>query len=101
MKIKFIKLLNPAEKELDETYNYYEYKLSGLGEEFIKEFRAVLKRISIHPKAWQLVQNNVRKCIMNKFPYNVIYSIEKDHLIILAISHQHRHPDNWKNRRKH
>ena len=35
---------------------------------------------------------------MRRFPYGVIYSIEDDALVIVAVFHLHRHPDSWKER---
>jgi len=30
-----------------------------------------------------------------KFPYKLLYSVEKDHVLVIAIAHQHRKPDYW------
>jgi len=92
------KILDQAESDLDDAYDYYEYELDGLGEKFLEEFKKAIKRILNHPHAWSPVQDNVRKCILTKFPYNIIYAIEDNMIIILAVAHQHRRPDYWKDR---
>ena len=94
-KIRLKKILGQAELELDDAYDYYEYELEGLGNKLLNEFMRGVKRILAHPYAWSLVKDNVRKCILKKFPYNVIYAIEDDTIIILALAHQHRRPDYW------
>ena len=53
------------------------------------------KRISENPEAWSVEHGEVRKCILHKFPYKLLYSIEKDFIFIIAIAHQHRKPDYW------
>ncbi|MBN2012608.1 type II toxin-antitoxin system RelE/ParE family toxin [candidate division KSB1 bacterium] len=93
-RIKF-KIIEPAELELDDTFEYYEYESIGLGHSFLDEFRKGVKRILAHPYAWNLIQDNVRKCVLNKFPYTIVYAIEENLIIILAIAHQHRRPDYW------
>ncbi len=35
------------------------------------------------------------KVIFNEFPYKILYSIEKDHIYIIAVAHQHRKPNYW------
>ncbi len=40
----------------------------------------------------------MRRCRLNKFPYNVIYALHNDDLIIVAIAHQHRKPMYWRAR---
>ncbi|MEW6501172.1 MAG: hypothetical protein AB1456_06765 [Thermodesulfobacteriota bacterium] len=37
----------------------------------------------------------MRKTFVHRFPYKILYSIEPDHLFIIAIAHQHRKPDYW------
>ena len=89
------KILEQAELELDDAYDYYEYELEGLGRKFLEEFKGGIKRILNHPRAWSPIRKDIRKCILKKFPYNIIYAIEEDLIIILAVAHQHRRPDYW------
>ncbi len=88
------KIIEPAESELDDAFEFYEYELPGLGLKFIDEFRKGVKRILAYPYAWSPVQDNVRKCVLKKFPYNIV-SVEPDRIVILAIAHQRRKPDYW------
>lgn len=99
MNRKRFKIITEAELELDDAYDYYEYELEGLGKRFLEEFKRGVNRILNHPYAWSLVQDNVRKCVLKKFPYNIIYAIEENLIIILAIAHQHRKPYYWIDRR--
>lgn len=41
------------------------------------------------------VKKDIRKCIVNKFPFNILYSIEGDYILVIAIAHHHRSPDYW------
>ena len=70
-------------------------EVPGLGETFKDEVASATMRISHFPQAWSIERGDVRKCIMHKFPYKVLYSIEEDHILIIAIAHQHRKPDYW------
>lgn len=92
MKILFSKF---AKQELDDAFAYYETEQSGLGFLFKNEIKSSLKRITEHPDAWSIEINEVRKALLHRFPYKILYSIEKDCILILAIAHQHRKPDYW------
>ena len=87
-----------AESELDDATYYYEYELQGLGKLFRTEIRKAAKRIAVYPKSWAIEKGEVRKCLLHKFPYKLLYSIEKDHIFIIAVAHQHRKPDYWVDR---
>ncbi len=44
------------------------------------------------------VKKDIRKCIINKFPFNILYSVENDYILVIAIAHHHRNPDYWINK---
>jgi len=84
-----------ARQELDDATQYYEIEYQGLGKRFREEVRKAAKRISEYPEAWSVERGDVRKCILHKFPYKLLYSNETDHIFIIAVAHQHRKPDYW------
>ena len=92
MKIVFTEL---AKLELEDAAEYYELKQSHLGQEFKNEIKLTVLRIRQYPQAWGIAKGDVRKCLLHRFPYKILYSIEEDHLLIIAIAHQHRKPDYW------
>ena len=87
-----------AEKEFLEAINYYEDRERGLGYDFAIEVFATIQNIVIYPTAWPALEVGVRRCLVHRFPYGVIYSIEQEEIFVLAVMHLHRHPDYWKNR---
>lgn len=95
MKVIFTEL---ALIELSEACQFYEQEFSGLGERFEQEVKRAIKRMIQYPQAWQKERGDIRKCLLHKFPYKILYSLESDHLLILAIAHLHRKPDYWVDR---
>jgi len=87
MPVVFSKL---ACQELDDAARFYEIEFQGLGKQFREEIRKAAKRISEYPEAWSVEQGDIRKCLLHKFPYKLLYSIEEDHIFIIAVAHQHR-----------
>lgn len=89
MKIVFLPL---AEQELQQAITYYEEQLKGLGRQFFNEIDYAINLIKLFPSGWHKIDGNARKCIVKRFPYLILYHVEKDQLVISAIAHQHRNP---------
>ena len=92
MKIKFLTL---AKVELNDAAFYYNLELDGLGDKYKEEIKKSVLRIIKFPESWPLEKGNIRKYLLHKFPYKILYSIEHDCILIIAIAHQHRKPDYW------
>jgi len=92
MKVIFSKY---AKQEMDDAVRYYELAHEGLGRRFRQEVKKAAIRISEYPRAWSVERGEVRKCLLHTFPYKLLYSIEEDHILVIAIAHQHRKPDYW------
>jgi mRNA-degrading endonuclease RelE of RelBE toxin-antitoxin system len=84
-----------AQKELNDGIFYYELQLQGLGLQFKSEVRESINRIKKTPNVWPQEKGEVRKYLLHKFPYKILYSVQEQNIIILAIGHQHRKPGYW------
>ena len=84
-----------AALELVDAVDYFNQEHPALGNRSENEVKKAVERISEYPTSWSLERGEIRKYLMHKFPYKLLYSIEKDHLFIIAIAHQHRRPDYW------
>jgi len=91
-------LSETARLELEDAFVYLELEFEGLGYRFRQEVKGALLRISRHPTAWPIELADIRKCLLHKFPYKILYSIEPDHIIVVPVAHQHRRPDYWTDR---
>jgi len=87
-----------AEAEFIGAIEYYENNERGLGYDFSIEVHAVIQNILKYPTAWPIMEEDIRRCLVNRFPYGVVYSIEGNEIFILAVMHLRRHPDYWKKR---
>ena len=84
-----------ARDELNDAVDFYNLELSELGNNFKEEMKKSINRIINYPTAWPTITQNIRKYILHNFPYKILYSIEKDHIYMVAIAHQHRKPNYW------
>lgn len=87
-----------AERELLEAVEYYEGVEPGLGYDLSVEVYSAVQRAVAYPRAWPVLDDEVRRALVRRFPYGVLYS-EEDELLIVAVMNLHREPGYWKDRR--
>lgn len=87
-----------AEKEFNEAIRYYEQKEAGLGADFAIEVRYSIDRIIAQPEAWPVLKGEIRRTLLRRFPYGVLYSAEPQGVFIVAVMHLNRSPEYWKSR---
>jgi plasmid stabilization system protein ParE len=91
--MKYELLLKPESvADISESYDWYENKISDLGNSFIMNIEATLKKILKMPESFPLVYKNIRRGLTKKFPYGVYFLIEEDKVIVLAVIHLSRSP---------
>lgn len=87
-----------VDEELVEGIAYYEDCEPGLGLDFSREVYATIRNARDYPAMWPEIDVEVRRCLVHRFPYGVLYSVEPQGIFILAVMHLHRAPDYWKHR---
>lgn len=84
-----------AEGDLRTAYLWYESKRAGLGEEFLLCVEAVLALVRDNPFLGRKVHERARRVHTRRFPYGVIYIVERRCVVVLAVFHGHRDPTDW------
>ena len=69
-----------------------------LGDRFAAEVRFAIRRVVETPERWRVLEEDVRRCLVRVFPYSVLYTIEADFILIVAVMHGKRHPGYWRYR---
>jgi len=93
-----VRFLPEARDEYDSAADYYEQQQAGLGVDFIARVREVLQRTSANPKLHGTVYQDVRKGVVRRFPYIVLYREEAGEIIVIAVFHTARNPAIWQSR---
>ncbi len=88
-----------ADRELSDAADYYDAESLGLGTVFLDQLDDGNERILENPHAAAEIDPGIRKLVLAKFPYNLIYEIDGDIVLILAVAHQRRRPHYWRERR--
>ncbi len=92
------RFLLPAEEEMTEASVFYEAATSGLGAGFLDEVGRVINILRVHPDLGQPVGQGFRRVLLHRFPFSLVYSVEVDAILIVAVAHQRRRPGYWKDR---
>lgn len=87
-----------ADAELEAAAQWYEQRQPKLGETFLQDFEATLRRVRQNPERWRRIQGQNRKLNFSRFPYAIVFSAERKIIFIKAVMHLHRRPLYWKHR---
>jgi toxin ParE1/3/4 len=90
-------LLPEAQAEFDEAVDWYEQQ-AGIGAQFIARVQEVFTRISANPAIHQIVYKDVRRAVVRRFPYSVIYREEPGRVVVISVFHGRRDPSVWQGR---
>jgi toxin ParE1/3/4 len=93
-----LQLHDDADLELNEAADYYDIESPGLGGVFLDDVDKGFARILERPDAATEVAPGVRKLVLAKFPFTVIYAVCTDVIRVLAIAHQRKRPYYWRDR---
>jgi len=88
-----------AEKEFNKAIDYYENLEPGLGYDFALEVHSAVKRAIALPRAWPEIESDIRRSLVRRFPYGILYSEEQGGICIVAVMNLHRKPGYWKLRK--
>lgn len=97
MKIRFLSI---ARQELDTAVTWYDAHAEGLGLEFLDELDRAIRRIVAYPLSAAEIAPGIRRCLIPRFPFGLIYGTDGNTLVIVAVAHLHREPRYWSDRVK-
>lgn len=94
-----LRFLLPAEQELVSAARFYESRVAGLGSVFLDKVESATQDIFEAPERWPVLRADVRRRLVYRFPYGLLYRVEGDEIVVLAVMHLRRHPTYWLGRR--
>jgi toxin ParE1/3/4 len=85
--------------EYAEAVQYYAEQRVEVAQAFIDVIEDAVYQIRESPTRYVVIDEDVRRCMTRKFPYGILYTIEQDYILILAVMHGSREPGYWKGRK--
>lgn len=97
--MKSIRYHDEAHEDLLAAVNWYDRQREGLGADFSAAVEQALEAITRSPTAFSLHDGiSIRRYVVRRFPYLILYEEVEDIIWILAVAHQRRDPNYWKHR---
>ena len=85
-------------QQSSEAAVFYESASARLGLDFLDDIDHVIALLRNHPGLGQRVEKDLRRALLRRFPFSLIYAIESDAIVIVAVAHQSRRPGYWRDR---
>ena len=79
---------------------WYDDQKPGLADEFLAQLRATFQIVRQNPLGAPLLEyysghHEIRRQLLHRFPYAVVYLCRAEDIIVVAITHTRRRPLHW------
>ncbi|WP_433936923.1 type II toxin-antitoxin system RelE/ParE family toxin [Sorangium cellulosum] len=91
-------LATEAEREVHEAFVWYAARDPDVADRFEAEVLSAFNRIAEAPEQGPELEPGVRRLLLQRFPYGLLYAVEPDRLLVLAVMHLRRRPGSWRGR---
>lgn len=98
-----LRILPAADEELFQAAEWYEDHESGVGSRFLDAYATAKEAIARSPSGPPRLETvrtsrDIRRVLLHRFPFAVVYEILPDQVVILAVAHTSRRPNYWLHR---
>jgi toxin ParE1/3/4 len=84
--------------EYREAALWYSNRERTVALRFTTSIEEAIGRIVENPERWRVIEEDVRRCLTHIFPFAILYTIERDFILIVAVMHWSREPGYWRDR---
>jgi plasmid stabilization system protein ParE len=88
-----------AEAEFIAAAQFYEQRAENLGFDFIAAAQRTYRRLPEFPNSGRPFGHRLRRVLVSGFPFSLLYRVEPERILIVAVAHLRRHPGYWRLRR--
>ena len=89
-----------AEEEFIAAVRQYADIDPALGADFEAKVEEGVLLAMAFPSMWREISSGLRRVLIRRFPYGIVYAYDEDVFYILAVMHLHARPGYWKDRMK-
>jgi len=89
-----------VDADIAEAEVWYEQRQEGLGKDFTRTVRNAMRELPQNPLHYRLRHRRlgIRWCYPPRFPYRIVYRIEGQSIVVLALLHAKQHDRHWRKR---
>ena len=95
-----LRLHPAAAAETEAAYAWYMERSPPAAELFVAALEQAFHRISESPERWPRLRGSVRRYVLRRFPFSVVYQVRPDIIVVVAVAHHRRRPGFWFSRQE-
>ncbi|RTL40858.1 MAG: type II toxin-antitoxin system RelE/ParE family toxin [Burkholderiales bacterium] len=88
-----------ARQEVLDAADWYRQRMPGLDREFLLAVDAAVKAAAARPLTFPVIEESMRRVLVKRFPYSIVFDVLGQDLIVLAVFHRRRQPISWRLRK--
>ena len=87
-----------ATAELDSSANWYAERSQVAAQDFLVAVDLAISSIVSDPERFARIDERHRGCSVARFPFQIVFRIGDDRIVIVAVAHAKRRPQYWRDR---
>lgn len=87
-----------ALEDYQQATDWYAERETALALRFVEAVEDATWKVAEAPERWRIIEEDVHRCLTRVFPYGILYTIEPEFVLILAVMHCSREPGYWRHR---
>jgi len=96
--MRAVRLFAQTRLEIRDAAEYYESRAGGLGSDFTRKVDEAILDICETPQRWPVLKQDIRRRLISRFPYCLLYRVEDNEIVVVAVMHLSRRPGYWVDR---
>jgi len=97
--VKRLVYRSDAAADVRSAFEWYEQQRDGLGGEFLAELARAERTVQTNPLAFRILRRDARRIMLRRFPYQLVYRLVTDVVVVVACFHGRRSPKRLEKRR--
>ncbi len=95
MNVRFLAL---ADQEVDEAVAWYGKQSNDISRGFLDDLDRAVRLAKTYPLLATQIEPEIRRLLFVRYPYSLLYGIDEEAIVIIAVAHQQREPRYWADR---
>ncbi|MEP6912715.1 MAG: type II toxin-antitoxin system RelE/ParE family toxin [bacterium] len=93
-----VRFLAPAQQEVDEAVAWYGKQGKDISRGFLDDLDRAVRLAKTYPSLATEIEPEIRRLLFIRYPYSLVYGIDEEMIVIVAVAHQQRKPRYWADR---
>jgi plasmid stabilization system protein ParE len=93
-----IRFLTVADQEVADAVAWYDQQGNDVSRGFLDDLDRAVRLAKTYPLLPTQIEPEIHRLLFVRYPYSLIYGMEEETLVIIAVAHQQRAPRYWANR---